>query len=118
MTQPKPLTPISIEKVDFSKLDKTTFYVGLVRNGHLDSFSGGFLVENPKWITHIYLEQSEESKWISVFPVNPYPTEKTMVILEGTYYPKDGFYINGTKINPEKYQIATPFLEDKKGQEK
>lgn len=62
MTQPKPLTPISIEKVDFSKLDRATFYVGLGKNGHLNSFSLSFLMSNQDWVTHLYLEQSEESK--------------------------------------------------------
>ncbi len=31
--------------------------------------------------------------------------EKTTVLMEGTYYPNDGFWINGIKVFPDYYTI-------------
>ena len=31
--------------------------------------------------------------------------EKTTVLMEGTYYPNDGFWINGIKVFPDSYTI-------------
>lgn len=64
MNQPKPLTPISIEKVDFSKLESTKVYYCIYIDGTASISEGQYLSQLAivTGITHIYLEQSEEIK--------------------------------------------------------
>lgn len=54
-----------------------------------------------------------ENKWISVEETDERPKVKTTMWFEGSFYPNDGFYINGTKITPEKYCIPSPPTSDK-----
>ncbi len=58
--------------------------------------------------------QDRREKWISVGSTTKMPEEKTKVLMEGSYYPMEGFFINGKCVFPEKYQIAPPVVEEKK----
>ena len=45
----------------------------------------------------------DEDKWISVD--YELPKEKTTVTVKATFYPNDGFYLNGVRFYPEKYML-------------
>lgn len=64
------------------------------------NFILGFQACEQQFISN-QLKQVEE--WITVGDHKVLPKEKTTVLFEGSFYPNDGFYINGTKISPEKF---------------
>lgn len=69
------------------------------------NFILGFQACEQQFISN-QLKQVEE--WITVGDHKVLPKEKTTVLFEGSFYPNDGFYINGTKISPEKFSYSAP----------